>query len=877
MRLNLHELTSVFIFILAISISTSISANGTTSAAESLDIYCADDDWVRYSDIHYLNYNDYKPKVHGYGYDIQGPWVDKYINCYEGHIKLTWRIRDHYGHWHYCYTKIWVESDAHYHSDLKIECPYDQWIYCDDLHYYHYPKPKVHSYGHYEIFGPWKEKHLNKCGIGHIKVTWKITDECGKKHYCEYLVKVKGHESGSPVKYWPSSFETDECESNLDPKYLGDHYGYPHLNDYHDCSEYGISYKDEIFYPITSGYGHHDKPEFCFKILRTWTVIDWCNYDGHSYGYGYGSHSYGKWTHTQTIKVKGGSTPMIECPEDVTVSVEGDESKAYVNLDKAVASLSDGSCTDKLNITNDSKYADSHGADASGYYPFGEHWVTFKVTDGCHNQTSCKVKIVVKDIHPPTPYCHTTIVTDIGWHDDGLYTVIDPELFDAGSYDNVTPNHKLKFKVEPEILTCDNIDTNEIKITVIDEFGNENFCTAYLILQDNLGMCPQDSQELLSVSVTGSISTEGGMAVSQALVTFEGEEMVSARTNDNGKFEIRVSKDHNYVIKPQKNIHFMDGVNTLDYITLHNYVSGKQELTSPYKMIAADMDLNGKIDFIDVFKLGSMIINNGQNMPEEAISWRFVDAKHEFSSPTDPLNGPFPEEMEVELKDEDMSSVNFIGVKLGDVDGSLSTPLARLRNDIGGKDLFLELDYSEGIIEVTAKNNDQIQGAKFSFSLNDGQIINVHPQANISIEDNRATVLWIGTDNNGETKLFDIVGMDLSSFVTNGDGEAIDRENRIGSVKTISNGAQYGFKLYQNRPNPFTNQTIIPFEMDQAGNMTLRIKDISGKEIYSMTQYVRSGYHQIKLENSLFKHSGIFYYTLESSSSNQTRRMVLLN
>ncbi len=846
---------------------------------ESLDIQCAHDGYVNYSDIHYIDYNHYKPVVHGYGYHIEGPWVDKHINCYSGHIKVTWRIKDHYGKWHYCYTKIWVENDHYQSNSLTIECPYDEWIYCDDLHYYQFKKPKVHSYGHYEIFGPWKEKHLNNCGIGHIKVSWKIVDECGKQHYCEYLVKIKGHEYGSPVKYWPADFWTDECEADLDPKYLGDHYGYPHLSNKGNCSELGISYHDEIFYPVTTGY--HDKPDFCYKILRTWSVIDWCNYDAYSYNHnsygnsGYGSNSYGKWTHTQLIKVKGGSAPVIECPEDKTVTVSGNASTAFVDLDEATASLSDGSCSDKLHITNDSKYADSHGADASGHYPMGVHWVTFKVADGCHNHTSCKVKITVRDEHAPTPYCHTKIVTDIGWHNDGLYTVIDPKLFDAGSYDNVTPNHYLDFRAEPSRLDCDDIGTNEIKIFVIDEFGNENFCTATLILQDNLGMCPQDSSEQAVVSLSGNIVTEGGMAVQEALVNFEGVGMVSTMTDQLGNFSIDIAKDQGYVVKPHKDIHFTDGVTTLDYIMLFNYVAGNIELDSPYKMIAADVDGSGVIDVMDVFKLGSMILNRGEAMPEGSKSWRFVDANYVFPNPVNPFENPFPEAYDLAMVTNPMSSLNFIGVKLGDIDGTLSRTGASLRNKEEPANLELYTRQNGNNTELWTKNGQQFKGAMFSINLEEGVLTELHVNAKMIKEEQVAKIIWTHNESVNEVKLLSIskTGLELTKHVN----EAVDQNDLNGQViiknDLIANGS---FKLYQNTPNPFSKNTIIPFDLMEDGPVTLTIYDIAGKEVWNYQTPLLKGFHQIELDGAKLHQGGVYYYTLKTKSDRTTQKMVLI-
>ncbi|MFN8329769.1 MAG: hypothetical protein U0T81_00880 [Saprospiraceae bacterium] len=50
-----------------------------------------------------------------------------------------------------------------------------------------------------------------------------------------------------------------------------------------------IEYKDEIF---------TIEPDACFKILRHWTVIDWCQYDP------FIDPNVGRWEALQVIKVR---------------------------------------------------------------------------------------------------------------------------------------------------------------------------------------------------------------------------------------------------------------------------------------------------------------------------------------------------------------------------------------------------------------------------------------------------------------------------------------------------------------------------------------------------------------------------------------------
>ena len=664
-----------------------------TFAASSFafEIWCPKDTWIWDEDM--PNYHYEKPVVNSYyHYDIWGPWEEKHINCGEGYIKVTWKIKDHHGDWHYCYQTITVKAKHHYGS-ISVDCPNDKTVSCDDLHYLKYEKPYVHSYGHYEIYGPWVDEHLNSCGVGKILVTWKIVDDCGQWQECHQYIWVKQKSSYDsyygPVTWWPKDYLTDYCEGDLSPDNLPKGYDYPKLaSDEHNCSSLGISYSDEVFYP----YGDAD---FCYKILRTWKVIDWCSYDPYDH---YGHK--GLWEHVQVIKVHGGGeAPDLECPDDITVSVSGHDNEAYVELDPVEASSSN-SCSDKLYVSNNSKYADHNGADASGYYPIGVHWVSFWAKDGCHNTAECKVKITVEDQIAPTPYCVASLVTVIAWHEDGVYTKLDPKKFDLGSYDNYSPKNKLKFTMDPPVLDCSNLDTNEVKMWVEDEFGNKDFCTVQLIIQDNMGMCPRDSTEGL-YSISGSIKTEAGQPVVNAIVSFANDDTVSAVTAANGAYQsLLLRPDRSYSVIPTKEAYPMDGVNTKDYILLYQYVMGNATLDSPYKIIAADVNGDHQVTFDDVFALGSMILSKEESMPAGMHSWRFIDAHYQFAHPSDPFQDDFHEYMTVSTLADHMEHMDFIGIKIGDVDGS-----------VGGLEAREEVD-RQLIIDIMNRLAPQVQQLK---------------------------------------------------------------------------------------------------------------------------------------------------------------------
>jgi hypothetical protein len=53
-------------------------------------------------------------------------------------------------------------------------------------------------------------------------------------------------------------------------------------------------------------------------------------------------------------------------------------------------------------------------------------------------------------------------------------------------------------------------------------------------------------------------------------------------------------------------------------------------------------------------------------------SWRFIPASFVFPNPLDPWETPFPESIEVEDFFMERLDINFIGIKIGDVNGNAS-------------------------------------------------------------------------------------------------------------------------------------------------------------------------------------------------------------
>jgi len=90
------------------------------------------------------------------------------------------------------------------------------------------------------------------------------------------------------------------------------------------------------------------------------------------------------------------------------------------------------------------------------------------------------------------------------------------------------------------------------------------------------------------------------------------------------------------------------------------------------------------------------------------------------------------------------------------------------------------------------------------------------------------------------------------------------------------------FILYQNYPNPFNSSTTIKFQMKTSSFVNLVLHDITGKEVIRLIDNGKyyPGEHSISWDGrdqtGKEVSTGIYYYSLQSGSFRETRKLVLL-
>lgn len=95
-------------------------------------------------------------------------------------------------------------------------------------------------------------------------------------------------------------------------------------------------------------------------------------------------------------------------------------------------------------------------------------------------------------------------------------------------------------------------------------------------------------------------------------------------------------------------------------------------------------------------------------------------------------------------------------------------------------------------------------------------------------------------------------------------------------ISQVGNNTPQKFELYQNYPNPFNPVTRIKFDIAKAGLVTLKIYDISGREVLLVTNaQMNAGTYSYEWNASGLA-SGIYFYKLVTKDFTSVKKMILV-
>ena len=853
-------------------------------------IYAATFDDGTYDNCGYFNLSVRRMQAGCGTQPVFGPSIMLCCEDVGTNVTVEMKATDSAGNMNSCMVTVHVDDN----SQPAILCPPPVTITCTqdptDLSLTGQPQTALACGTATVTYGD--NSNINQCDVGTITRTWTATASNGNSSTCNQLITMQDNTPVSIV--FPQDYEVTGCVSaeDLMPGNLPPGFNYPAITS--DCEMMATNVSDQI-YTIAA--------PACFKIVRTWTVINKCTYQ-------VGGNT-GIWTDTQIIKVTDNTPPTFTCPSNVQVEV-GANCKGTVTLPQ-ITDIQD--CSEDVDVFVATPLGVGTGPFLNvnvGTYP-----VTYTVLDGCGNNASCSINVNVVDLKKPTPYCKIGIVIELmgvdtdndGLIDNGMATAWASDLND-GSSDNCSGALKYSFSSNVNHtgmdFDCDDIGQNPVQIWVTDASGNQDFCLTNVIIQDNMGVCSGN----LYASVGGAITNEEGESVQNVMVAVNDTLTPPAMTGPDGNFVFQaLPLGNDFTVSPEKNANLLNGVTTYDIVLVRKHVLGVQSLGSPYKLIAADVNKSSTITTYDMVEMQKAILHVVDEFANNS-SWRFIDKGYVFPDPANPFAAPFPEIYNINNFQGNMNQVDFVAVKVGDVNGSaLPNMLHGPTEDRSGGLLTLKatngnlLKGKEYALDITSENFDHIVGYQFTLDFDPSllEYIRVEKgdlpsltEANFGLAllpEGAITTSWNMSEPATLAKgavLFSLVfraktntvwaeALSLGSTYTTAEayfenGEILDME-LLFNAPTIAHASPTTVAS----PNPFHKTTVIGFELPVPQEVTLTVFDYAGRVAGTVSGFFEEGAGEIVFEADDRMLPGAYFYELKMGNERTMGKLVLMS
>jgi hypothetical protein len=708
---------------------------------------------------------------------------------------------------------------------------------------------------------------IQPCNIGSVTRLWKATDAQGNTKTC--IQQITLNVVSNVAVTFPPNTTVNKCDDPsaiLPPKT-----GAPTTSGQH-CSPLSITYSDQIF--------DNPPPPACWRIFRTWKVIDFCVYD-------INDDSTGIWEQIQVIDIVDDVPPLLSLPANLTLNADQPDCSAQVTLPDATAT----DCDAQFSISNNSIFALSQGANASGIYPLGTHQIVFSATDNCGNFAQKTLTITVKDTLPPNAVCKNGLVLNLD--STGMGT-LDAAPLNDGSFDPCWSSSSLSFSVSPNVFSCQTLGGQQVTLTVTDPAGNFSTCTTNVEVADPTGACLPPPP--LGFVVEGTIRTETGKLVAEIPLTLTGDGFSATADCDAGGHYLfeNVPGNNFYTLKPANNAKWLNGLTTFDLVLISKHILGLDTLDSPFKLIAADANRSGTVTTFDIVQFRKVILGLLDTVPGNS-SWRFVDVTYSFPDPANPFGEVFPEQKTFNTLIANQNKQDFTGIKIGDINNSVDAADPRSPRDT----IFLtvpnrELEAGEtAALPFYLKNWQTLEGFQFELALDEEKTIlqkvefsrpEMFGEGNFSFKNGKLTASWdnvagknaLAGDSllftlylsaKGETEARSILKMSgerLSPEAYRPDDESLAAVNlHFENTSPSANGAQ--FALLPARPNPFWQETAIPFFLTKEAELLLLVSDVSGKIVLQQKMEFPAGFGEWRIgKEALAEGAGVYYYRVVS-------------
>lgn len=613
-------------------------------------------------------------------------------------------------------------------------------------------------------------------------------------------------------------------------------------------------------------------------------------------------------TDVQTLKitVSDNPPPQITCPPDMTVGTGSDNNNgvcAATISGAGVTGLSDDCAFSLAHTLSGATAASDSGQIAANrlFYP-GLTTATCiaaaKEPGGV--QDTCVFTVAVSDDQAPTFNCPANATRNAAYAGSNCQYTIDGAELDATAIDDcntaIYSNNINSGTTLAGLVLAMNTVTS-VTWTASDAAGNLSTC-AYTITVTNC-----------NIILSGAIKwkNDPGQGVNTTTVALTGSATASMLTGTSGTYSLATTlTTGSFTVTPTKNLNKLNGVTSADATAIQQHVANINLITDPYKLVAADVNKSNTISSQDASIVTQALLGNPAALNQFKDSWRFVPTSHTMAVPP----WGFPEKRTYTNINANQSNQDFYGMKIGDVVTAFANPA----NFGGDADLVLHLQDrmlqtgEQFSLECRADQIDNIAAWQFALRFDPAllQLIKVQPLAALSLDaDNFGThqadqgeirSVWSAAEGvdmddglplfvlqfsvlQGGAMLSEVLGMeeaDLPARVYTSTFAESEVRLVFDDMSGTGGNVAPAYALMQNVPNPFSDKTVLSFELPEACAASLRVFDASGRLLYTRVAQYPAGTHFEVFDRHETGGGGVFFCELRTPFGIQTRKMLAL-
>ncbi len=448
--------------------------------------------------------------------------------------------------------------------------------------------------------------------------------------------------------------------------------------------------------------------------------------------------------------------------------------------------------------------------------------------------------------------------------------------------------------------------------------------TRYRVVYTCAGACTDAPSNEATVQVNlclsgkliwkGNGSDDSGIALAEVFLNGPSNDYF-ASTGIDGEYNLNASAAGSHTISPRKTVNpsngWDNGMDVADVVAIQKHIVGMTPITDLFRLVAADLNRNRLISTQDAVILRQAILNipTALAIVQTTRPWRFIPTNHDTNAFTDFDYDAFSETRTVPNADP-LDEQDFWGVKVGDVAGTPADPTQGTTVNAEPLAWYVQDRYLQAgetlEVDFFAWNFSDIAAYQFALDFDPAALqfqqvevldsgLPLSAEGNFGLfevplgeirtafagvqgfhlpEDAPVFRLRFTALQSGQ-KLSDVLHLALGIMPARAYNNQLHSVGLglhfLDALTSAEDLAARKLQLLQNRPNPFSDETVISFVLPEACDAQLRVLDLTGRELLRIRGNYAAGYNEERVQ---VQASGVLVYELSTPFGVMTRKMI---